>query len=297
MSSTQSFESAGPSFSPWFAGLVDDAALFPPGNAPMAGAVPAHGRHRSAAHAGLVGPFLCPDQRLPELGTALSSRPAPDEPFAIGLIVTGGAGAIAPALTWASRDSRLRLAAVEVALRDEPDPGRNARRVAYAFDAVDRPDGMVVCIEIPRAERWETALDVVAENGHRAKLRTGGADASAYPSEQEVARFILACLDREVPFKCTAGLHNAVRHTGDDGCEHHGFLNILLATRAALDGAGEDDLVALLADRDGEAVARKLTDDEARAEATRRWFTSFGSCSVDEPLADLTALGLLSPRH
>jgi hypothetical protein len=293
MSSTHSSESAGLPFSPWFTGLVDDAALFPPGNAPMAEAVPAHTRHREAGYARLVGPFLCPDQRLPELGSALSARPSPDEPLGLGLIVSGGAGAIAPALTWASRDSRLRVSAVEVALRDEPDPGRNARRVAYAFDAVDRPDGMAVCIEIPRADGWETALDIVAENGHRAKLRTGGADPVAYPSEHEVARFVLACLDREVPFKCTAGLHNAVRHTGDDGCEHHGFLNILLATRAALDGAAEDDVAQILADRDGPELARRLAEDEPRAEATRRWFTSFGSCSIDEPLADLTALGLL----
>lgn len=293
MSSTQSFESAGP-VSPWFTGLVDDAALFPPGNAPMAVAVPAHERHHEASYAALVGPFLCPDQRLPELGSALSSRPSPDAAFTLGLIVTGGAGAIAPALTWASRDSRLRLAAVEVALRDEPDPGRNARRVAYAFDAVDRPDGVAVSIEIPRADGWETALDVVAENGHRAKLRTGGADPASYPTEEEVARFVLACLDREVPFKCTAGLHHAVRHTGPDGCEHHGFLNILLATRAALDGAVEEDVARILADRDALSLARKLIEDDARAEATRRWFTSFGSCSIDEPLADLTALGLVN---
>jgi len=27
----------------------------------------------------------------------------------------------------------------------------------------------------------------------------------------------------------------------------------------------------------------------------RRWFTSFGSCSIDEPLADLRDLGLVTP--
>ena len=48
-----------------------------------------------------------------------------------------------------------------------------------------------------------------------------------------------AALDRETPFKCTAGLHNAVRHrAADTGFEHHGFLNVLLATRQAFDGAG-----------------------------------------------------------
>ena len=40
--------------------LIDDAALFPPGNAPMPAAVAAHRRHRAAAYRELVGPFLCP---------------------------------------------------------------------------------------------------------------------------------------------------------------------------------------------------------------------------------------------
>ena len=96
-------------------------------------------------------------------------------------------------------------------------------------------------------------------------------------------------------FKCTAGLHNAVRHTAEDtGFEHHGFLNVLLATRASLDGAAHDELVELLDQRDGEVLAaraRELSDDQAAS--TRRWFTSFGSCSIDEPRQDLTTLGLM----
>jgi hypothetical protein len=83
-----------------------------------------------------------------------------------------------------------------------------------------------------------------------------------------------------------------VRHTGDDGFEHHGFLNVLVATRLLFDGAPLDDAVELLELRDGTALADRSRDlDLAGA---RRWFTSFGSCDVEEPLADLLALGLVS---
>ena len=39
-------------------GLCDDAALFPPGNLPLADAVPAHLAHLASEHRGLVGPFI-----------------------------------------------------------------------------------------------------------------------------------------------------------------------------------------------------------------------------------------------
>jgi hypothetical protein len=49
--------------------------------------------------------------------------------------------------------------------------------------------------------------------------------------------------------------------------------------------------VALLEQRDATALLDAAEDgDLVRA---RRWFTSFGSCSVTGPHDDLTALGLL----
>ena len=107
-------------------------------------------------------------------------------------------------------------------------------------------------------------------------------------------RRIDAALDRETPFKCTAGLHNAVRHTGDDTFEHHGFVNVLLATRRAFDGAAIDEVVETLEERDGARLAADAR--EADLAGARRWFTSFGSCSVSEPLEDLIALELMENR-
>ena len=119
------------------------------------------------------------------------------------------------------------------------------------------------------------------------KLRTGGLEAAAHPSSEVLAAWIDAALDRELQFKCTAGLHRARRHTGEDGFEHHGFLNVIHATGRAFDGASVEEVVAVLEDRD-------LLIDAAQADRGRRWFTSFGSCSVAEPWADLRELGLVA---
>jgi hypothetical protein len=82
-----------------------------------------------------------------------------------------------------------------------------------------------------------------------------------------------------------------VRHTSTEGFEQHGFLNVLLGTLAAFDGGSRDEVVAVLEERD--AARLEATDDVVTR--ARRWFTSFGTCSIDEPLADLLALDLLSP--
>ncbi len=274
-----------------FRHLVDDAAMFPPGDLPLAEAVATHRAHRQSAYADLVGPFVCTDEDLMKVA-AEAARTGPG-PLAVSVVITGGAGGIEPAVRYGDRSTDVEVTAVEVRLRNEDDLSRNALRVVRACD--DCLDEENAYVEIGLDGAWERALDVVADAGYAAKLRTGGLDASLFPSEGQVAAFITACLDREVAFKCTAGLHNAVRHTAaDTGFEHHGFLNVLLATRASLDGAPQDELAAVLASRDGDALgarAGELTEDQAAG--TRRWFTSFGSCSIDEPRHDLIALKLL----
>ena len=277
-----------------FRRLVDDAAMFPPGDLPLAEAVAAHRAHRTSPYADLVGPFVCTDEDL--MKVAAEAARTGDEPLEVTVVITGGAGGIEPAVRYGDRSADITVSAVEVRLRNEDDLSRNALRVVRACD--DCLDEENAFVEIGLEGAWERALDVVADAGYAAKLRTGGLDASLFPAEGQVAAFITACLDREVAFKCTAGLHNAVRHTAaDTGFEHHGFLNVLLATRASLDGGSQDEVAAVLANRDGErlaAQARELSEDQAAG--TRRWFTSFGSCSIDEPRHDLTTLKLLEAR-
>ena len=271
-----------------WARLVDDAAIFPPGDAPLHQATTTFAARTAEDGSGLVGTFVLRDTDLPQVrgfGAPLS------------VVCTGGAGQIAGPAGLCSRLG-LDLAGIEVALRDLDDLAGNARRVVAAVDAA-RGEGVLaddvpVHVELPYvigSASWLAAADEVAAAELRLKFRTGGLDAEAFPSAPVLAGWVDAALDRETAFKCTAGLHHAVRHTSADGFEHHGFLNLLVATRRAFDGAASDEVVEVLEQRDGAALVADAADLDLPG--ARRWFTSFGSCSVAEPLADLRALGLL----
>jgi hypothetical protein len=271
--------------------LIDDAALFPPGNAPMPEAVPAHERHRREWYAPLVGPFLCPAARVGELGQHVTTK--------LGVtVVASSPGDIEPAVQTVLADAELELRGVEVPLRGEPLED-SARRTIVALEAallnVDDPDQLPVYVEVPRAPGWRDALDQVAVAGYRSKLRTGGETADAFPTEDEVAAFIVACREFDVRFKFTAGLHRAIRRTTSDGHEQHGFLNALVAVAEALDGADESALAATLAERDATAIAERVRGiPVGRAATVRTWFGSYGSCSIDEPLQELLDLALVT---
>ena len=274
---------------PAWVGLVDDAAVFPPGNAPLHDATAAFGARREEWYAGIVGSFVLKDTDLPLVRGF-------DGPLAV--VVTGGAGQVTGPLALARRLG-LRVSGIEIALRDLDDLPGNARRVVAAVDQA-RAEGVLdedaeVHVELPQGPTgagWLAAADEVAAAELRLKLRTGGVEAHLFPTAAELASWVDAALDRETPFKCTAGLHDAVRHRDPaTGFEHHGFLNLLLATVAAFDGAAADDVVALLEEQDAAALVARATDEELTR--ARRWFTSFGSCSVTEVVDSLTTTGLL----
>jgi hypothetical protein len=280
----------------WLTGLVDDAAIFPPGSVPLDRAVAEHRAHRASEYAGLVGGFVVSDVRLPELLDVLDDEDS-DVPLVVNLVVTGGAGAIEPAVRWATRAPLVRLEALECALQDEEDLPHNARRVCAALDSLEEELADVnVFVEPTRlsghpTHGWLAALDELALRELPLKFRTGGVTADAFPTPSDLGAGIVAALDRELPFKCTAGLHHALRQRDPaTGLEHHGFLNVLVATRSCLDG---DDVVAALEETDAKSLLDGL--DDAVLERTRQWFTSFGSCSILEPHDDLVELGLVAP--
>jgi len=274
-----------------WSGLVDDAAVFPPGDASLPDAVAAYVARRSEWYADVVGPLVVRDTDLPDVPVGVP----------VSVVLTGGAGAVAGVARLAASKGHT-LVGLEAAVRDLDDLAGNVRRITAAVDAARAEghlDETAVHVELPQAEptpAWLAAADEVAAAEHHLKLRTGGVEAHLFPSAATVAAWIDAALDRETSFKCTAGLHHAVRHRDHDtGFEHHGFLNVLLATRLAFDGGTPDEVARLLDDHyANDLVALARQSDLAGA---RRWFTSFGSCSVSEPVDDLVGLGLLeAPR-
>lgn len=130
-----------------------------------------------------------------------------------------------------------------------------------------------------------------------AKIRTGGLTADSVPSAESLAAFLCAAAARGVPFKATAGLHCPIRST------MHGFLNVFLAATFAWRGMGCAAAAQLLNETDPRAF--QFREDEAQwrgwrastaeiQEARRDFAHSFGSCSFEEPVHELRALGFLS---
>lgn len=267
----------------------DDAAMFPPGNLPLAEAVIAHRRHRSSWYADLVGPLVVPAAALADLAGA--------GPLDVAVVVPSPAS-IPTALVDIPG---VRVVALEVALPDELAPGgvvpaldaalgepgrgnsRSDEELSSSQREFHRPAGETptVYVEIPRDDRRHTLIADLAGTPYLAKLRTGGMRADLYPDEAELAATVQALVAAGVPFKATAGLHHALRNSDPDtGFEQHGFLNLLAAT----DAANAADAATVLAVRDARDLPELPTTSLLR---------SVGTCSITEPIDELAALGLL----
>jgi DNA-directed RNA polymerase subunit F len=69
----------------------------------------------------------------------------------------------------------------------------------------------------------------------------------------------------------------------------------MLAVSAAAADASVAEITAILAQRDRASVAAAVLALDPETAGEIRWlFTSFGTCSTKEPVADLVSLGLLS---
>lgn len=269
--------------------LVDDAAVFPPGSATLSEAVAAHRQHRTAWYADLVGPLLAPVTTLDQLPSLLGA----DEGLDIGIICDVPLDQLARIPDRI--DPRLRPRQLEAAVAkrgEDPQPGLTwLTRLPSYFEQVE------IFAEIPLTWGLLQALDTLAHRrsvGQRiaAKFRTGGLAAELFPTPIELAAVICACRDRDLPFKLTAGLHHAVRHTDPEtGFTHHGFLNVLAAAALAADGAEVAEVAEVLAATD---PVRLVEPVRQRLPQARPLWTGFGSCSVGEPLADLVKLALVN---
>jgi hypothetical protein len=135
----------------------------------------------------------------------------------------------------------------------------------------------------------EVPLDRVPDQAF-AKIRTSDITSAA------LADFLFDAAARRLPFKATAGLHHPIR------AGMHGFLNVFIAAAFAWYGAGKGQLIEILDEthaqafdfRDDDLRWHGLTLATGQIQASRRHFAhSFGSCSFEEPVNDLRALGLL----
>src|SRR5207249_4681338 len=116
-----------------------------------------------------------------------------------------------------------------------------------------------------------------------------------------VAEFICTCRNAGVFWKATAGLHHPLCQFYGPSGPQHGFLNVFVASvLAQVHGLSEAAVESILSDEEpgnfyftDEALGwRDLQIDTAEVYRARsKLLHSFGSCSFDEPVEDLRALG------
>lgn len=287
-------------------GVIDYAGLFPPAKLPLSEAVDeflgiVHGPNKW-----LVDRFACPVGKLPELAIELAEHP--DEPF-VPVAVIGtvqpdhkhwkhGLEHDAAVMTKfvQAAENHAEIQAYEVRLPD------HAHVTEYVSEL--RPFANIdLFAELPWSPEMPSSLAMLAEaEVASAKARTGGIEASAFPSAADLAGFIQQCVQLDLGFKLTAGLHHPLP-TRDEklGVTMHGFLNVLAATAfASSEDLSTRELEEVLRETAPNAFGFKrdsLTWREHRAslddvEFARTLFFSFGSCSVQEPVDGLAAIGL-----
>jgi len=271
-----------------FDGLFDDASSFPPGNAPLPEAVRLHREHRQAWYASLVGPLLVPAAGSRELLEIVADDP---EPLRVALIMRPGHDVqdLLRAVSDLDGHPTVTVAGVEMGWH----PGwqeLDLHHLPMVLE-VGRDEGQYVALnDIRRARR--DGVSVIA------KYRTGPTRRWAWPDEAELAEFLVNATERSLPFKLTGGLHHLVRgsygHGDSAEQENHGLLNIIVAVAAALGAATQGAVASMLADRRGPQLVdrvEKLSQDQIRS--VRGVFTSYGCCTVTDPIGELKTLGLL----
>ncbi|MBK5259936.1 MAG: hypothetical protein JJE51_10105 [Thermoanaerobaculia bacterium] len=256
--------------------LIDYAGLYPPASLPFEKAVANYEAYRGGEHAWALGRLVVPIAKAADV-------PA-DFPLAVVIPSVSEESAVSRFLADARKD-----VVIEIKATSAQDIDRIA---AFA-------QGRTAYVEIDDL----ALIEPIARHRLRAKLRTGGVTAVAFPAGETVAAFIQACRNRNVAFKATAGLHHPIRcvkpltyETNAATGTMHGFLNVFIAAALPQFAAKimrEENPRAFAFDDGGLWWHDCRVTIEELARVRETFAISFGSCSFEEPISDMKELGWL----
>jgi hypothetical protein len=285
--------------------IIDYAGLFPPSLVSMQEAVINYATYRNSNYNWMLGRFVVPVARLDEFMESAQDFISRDASNRWRLSVLAGEDiyeTIRLTETFNKKNSsRIICDALEV----------RATTISKIENTVKAlPNFLTAYFEIPLDHRLVDLVTVLAVHKQCAKIRTGGVTADSFPPTRSIVRFIRTCLAANVPFKATAGLHHPLRCfkplTYEANAPYgtmNGFLNLFLATGFARAGYKASLLEEILEDEFEESFLFSeggvswhydyFLSTWQLAYLRENIITSFGSCSFDEPIADLQKIGLL----
>jgi hypothetical protein len=288
---------------------IDYAGLFPPCSLALEPALQNQARYTRNEDVWMLGSFVLPMAKFEDAKNHLSQF---DQKHSLRISALGaktesgsafGEALIAYMQTMRelvkSRGAILSITQLEMALPAELD-------ASLLADAHSILEGLTAFFEAP-VDAAERTIALLAETDSDKmlgfKLRTGGVTADAFPDSKQIARVLVAAAKQAVPIKFTAGLHHPVRmFRSEVEAKMHGFLNVLGAAILAAEHDWDvQQTSAMLEDEEASSFSfsnesfawREWKIATDRIKARRKFVTSFGSCSFDEPREDLRALNLL----
>jgi hypothetical protein len=286
-------------------GAIDYAGLFPPAGLSMAEAVLNYATYRAGSYSWMLGRFVVNATRLDEFYEHARELISGDatSPWRVAVVVVDDVVRTIDQVKQFNAANGPNVICDTLEIKAEWEGiVENA--------AMSMPKDLTAYFEVPLDKAMPDIISALAIRGQRAKIRTGGVTPEAFPSTKAIIRFVRACLAANVPFKATAGLHHPIRcfrpltyEADSPKGTMHGFLNLFLMTAFAREGYRPSLLHDVMEEEfeevfrfDDKSVTWRdeyvLTDvqiDSMRSQGLQ----SFGSCSFEEPVADLQKLGIL----
>jgi hypothetical protein len=301
--------------------IIDYAGLFAPASLDMVTSVNNYSRYLAGPQRWALGRFVIPAARLEEFLNAQENVAA--DPWRLSAIISANVEAeLAAVVEFNRKAPGAVIDSVEVRVSGVEE---------ISLVRKNHPEGTTIFFEI--APELADALLPMLEgiDDECAKLRSGGVVEAAFPAVVQLANFVARSAELAVPFKATAGLHHPLRcvraltyEPDSTKGTMHGFLNLFTASAIAWSAAHADVGVLRDAPRDAsnkvprEILATCIADQECThwhfddhaltwtggdepmrfdLECLRsmrsKFALSFGSCSFEEPIAELREFGLL----
>lgn len=286
-------------------GSIDYAGLFPPSAVSMPEAVLNYATYRNSNYRWMLGRFVVTAARLDEFFECARDFISRDGGNAWRVSVVVG-GEVTAAINQIKEFNAANGPGIVCDTLEIKAESKSVVENAI----VSMPETVTAYFELALDDSLADMIATLAIHRQRAKIRTGGVTADAFPSTAQIIRFVRTCLAANVPFKATAGLHHPIRcfrpltYEADSvKGTMHGFLNLFLMTGFAREGY-RPSLLEDLMEEEFDEVFRfedqlvtwrdEFTLSFLQIETLRqKGIQSFGSCSFDEPVADLQKLGIL----
>jgi len=286
-------------------GIVDYAGLFPPSQLSMSDAVANYANYKRSDYNWILGRFVIPTARLDEFSGS-ARKFLSDSKFGVWKLSVLAGDDIFETVRQIEDFNRASAPSVVCdSIEVKADTSRMIEDIAQII-----PAHFATYFELPINKNLADLVQALAIRGQGAKIRTGGVTESAFPKNEQIIRFIKTCLAAKVPFKATAGLHHPLRSIKPLTYEidaatgvMNGFLNVFLAAGFLRQGCQEKFVDELLEDKQAENFAfnadgvfwrQKYFISTAELKNLReKNIISFGSCSFEEPIADLQEIGIL----